>query len=72
MVKNVVRDGGGMGENALGSVAGEMTDSVSGYRYISLDTLQSFRSLQDSSNCLCSLYSSLANLACGIVLFKLY
>lgn len=49
MVKNVVRDGGGMGENALGSVAGEMTDSVSGYRYISLDTLQSFRSLQDSS-----------------------
>lgn len=49
MVKNVVWDGGGMGENALGNVAGEMTDSMPGYRYISLDALQSFRSLEDSS-----------------------
>lgn len=53
MVKNVVRDGGGMGENALGSVAGEMTDSVSGYRYISLDTLQSFTRFLPTAFVLC-------------------
>lgn len=38
-----------MGANVLWRVAGEMTASVSGERYVSADTPQSFRSLQASS-----------------------
>lgn len=50
MQKNVVWDGGGMGENVLGRVVEvNEIDSVSDYRYISLHTLQSFRVLQASS-----------------------
>lgn len=73
MVKNVVWDGGGVGENALGSVAGKMTL----IQCLVIDTFlwmlyEALGLYKIPPNCFCSLYSSLSNLACGIVLFKLY
>lgn len=62
-----------MGENALGRVAGEMRvlDCLRIDRFLCL-LHKALDPYKLPPKCLCSLYSSLANLACGIVLFKLY